>query len=83
MLQAHAVMFTRAQAADYLKSKGIRTSVATLAKLACKGGGPKFRRDGRFVVYHAEHLDEWADRKLSPVVENTSQLPPIRKKKAA
>jgi hypothetical protein len=70
---------SRKEAAQYLKSKhGIRASTATLAKLACIGGGPAFRREGRFPVYEAVDLDEWAEKRLSKKVHSTSELPPLR-----
>ncbi|TIO74958.1 helix-turn-helix domain-containing protein [Mesorhizobium sp.] len=44
-----------AQAAFY-----IGLSQRTLEKMRLKGGGPKFRKHGRYVRYHIDELDEWS-----------------------
>ncbi|RWO94453.1 MAG: DNA-binding protein [Mesorhizobium sp.] len=44
-----------AQAAFY-----IGLSQRTLDKMRLKGGGPKFRKHGRYVRYHIDELDEWS-----------------------
>lgn len=62
-------------AARYLlEVHGVRRAPATLAKLACVGGGPKFRKDGRWPLYSQQALDEWATGHLSPEVASTSEL---------
>jgi len=54
----------RSEAAKYLKDNyGVGTT-GTLAKLACIGGGPSFRKLGRFPLYTKEDLDNWANEKL-------------------
>ena len=45
---------TTQQAADYLGM-----SKSTLEKLRVKGGGPRFIKRGRSVVYLVAHLDAW------------------------
>jgi hypothetical protein len=69
--------YLRRQAAcDYLRNThGVIRTRATLAKLAVIGGGPKFRKDGRFPVYSPAELDNWAAKKLSPLVSSTAELP--------
>ena len=65
----------RAEASSYLLNMhGISRTPATLAKLATIGGGPAFRRAGRFPLYTPENLDMWAASILSPVVHSTSEL---------
>ena len=65
----------RKDAAEYLATNhGIRRSPRTLAKLACVGGGPRFRKAGPSVVYETSALDDWADTLLSPEVGSTSEL---------
>lgn len=66
--------YRRNEAAEYLRQRYGTGSPATLAKLACIGGGPVFRKMGRFPVYRAEDLDAWAQSKLSDPVESTSGL---------
>ncbi|MFC5580981.1 helix-turn-helix domain-containing protein [Rhodanobacter terrae] len=47
---------TNDEAADYL-----RLSPRTLEKQRVLGGGPRFRKFGRRVMYAAADLDAWAD----------------------
>ena len=64
----------RGQAAAYLQERFGAFTAETLAKLACVGGGPKFRRMGRFPYYTRADLDEWARSRMSPPVSSTSEL---------
>jgi hypothetical protein len=64
----------REQAAEYLQERYGAYTPETLAKLACVGGGPKFRRMGRFPYYTPADLDEWAHSRMSPPVSSTSEL---------
>ncbi|ULU23300.1 helix-turn-helix domain-containing protein [Dyella terrae] len=50
--------FTNDEAADYL-----RLSPRTLEKQRVIGGGPKFRKFGRRVMYAVADLDAWADQR--------------------
>lgn len=68
----------RDQAAEYLQSRFGAYTVETLAKLASVGGGPKFRRLGRFPVYTEIDLDNWAISRMSRVVSSTSELSNVR-----
>jgi len=64
----------RSQAVQYLRAvHGIPTTVATLAKLACIGGGPAFQKMGRIVLYPAVELDRWAEARISALRRNTSE----------
>jgi hypothetical protein len=38
------------------------------------GGGPPFRKAGRYPLYHPDDLDVWVDGKLSDLVTSTSAL---------
>jgi len=65
----------RADAARYLReTHGIPCAPATLAKYACIGGGPTFRKAGRFPVYARDDLDTWASTRLSKALRSTSDL---------
>jgi len=55
---AAARYLTNDEAADYL-----RLSPRTLEKMRVIGGGPRFRKFGRRVMYAIADLDEWADRR--------------------
>ena len=63
---------TRGQAAEYCIKQGLPVSPKTLAKYACVGGGPKFRKFGMTrVIYKIEDLDEWIERRLSKTFSST------------
>ena len=64
----------RDRAAEYLHQRYGFGTHETLAKLACVGGGPKFRKLGRFPLYTAEDLDLWAQSRMSRPVQSTSEL---------
>lgn len=63
----------RKAAGEYLKSKFGFGSEKTLAKLACVGGGPEFRKAGTAALYEPEKLDQWAAAKISAPLASTSQ----------
>lgn len=67
------LMSTR-DAAAYLNERGIPYAPATLEKLRCVGGGPRFRKYGPRVRYDRADLDAWADSKISDPVSSTSEL---------
>ncbi|HVA15012.1 MAG TPA: helix-turn-helix domain-containing protein [Stellaceae bacterium] len=46
---------TTAQAAHY-----VSLSRRTLEKMRTTGGGPKYRKHGRYVRYHIDDLDAWS-----------------------
>lgn len=62
----------RNEAAIYLRSHYGYGSVKTLAKLACLGGGPVFRKAGKIVLYRTEELDCWAASRISHPMHSTS-----------
>lgn len=64
----------RWEASRYLRDRhGIELAVATLAKLACLGGGPPFQKAGRVPLYPVDLLDAWATARLGRVVHSTSE----------
>jgi hypothetical protein len=68
----NANFIRRAEAAVYLKSRYGIGSKATLAKLACLGGGPVFRLIGKIPVYQLADLDEWAQSRITAPRRSTS-----------
>jgi hypothetical protein len=68
-------LLRRTEAARYVhETWGYPCSPKTLAKYAVIGGGPRFRKAGRYPLYHPDDLDGWVGEKLSDVVTSTSQL---------
>jgi hypothetical protein len=65
----------RAEAARYIRENhGIPCAPATLAKYACVGGGPAFRKAGKFPIYSRDDLDAWAQQRLGRLVRSTSEF---------
>ena len=65
----------RVEASLYLNGTwGISRTPKTLAKLAVVGGGPAFRKDGRFPLYEIDALDEFAREQLTESVRSTAEL---------
>lgn len=63
----------RADAAHYVRETwGIPCSTKWLAKLAVVGGGPIFRKAGRFPIYLAGDLDGWATSRIGAPRRSTS-----------
>ena len=69
-----AALMDRAQAAEFLTQKGFKTARATLAKLACVGGGPEFCSFGRKPLYHAADLLRWAESRTTKSRRSTSEM---------
>jgi hypothetical protein len=63
----------RRAAAQFLTEQGYKTAPATLARLACVGGGPAFRKFGRKPLYNDEDLLDWAHSRLSAPMRSTSE----------
>lgn len=63
----------RREAARYLtEERGLPTAFTYLQKLATVGGGPEYRRFGKYAVYTQDALDRYADGKLSGPRGSTS-----------
>lgn len=62
----------REKSAAYVRDKGLPCTKATLAKLACVGGGPTFYKFGRNVVYLPFDLRNWITARLSGPKTSTS-----------
>jgi hypothetical protein len=68
----------RRAAAQFLTERGYKTAPTTLARLACVGGGPAFRRFGRKALYDEYDLIEWARSRLSAPMRSTSEPEQLR-----
>ena len=66
---------SRPEASEYLLNEhGIRRKPKTLAKDVVYGTGPRYRKDGRAVVYDVADLDAFAESRLSDPVRSSSEL---------
>lgn len=73
MVQALSKFLRRDEAARYVREKwGQPCSPRWLAKLAVVGGGPIFRKAGRFPLYTTDDLDAWAEARLGKPQRSTS-----------
>lgn len=66
-------LLQRRQSAAELKKVGYPVAPATLASLATRGGGPPYRKYGRYPLYRWGDLVAWAESRLGPVVRSTSE----------
>ena len=67
----------RSDAAAYVTDRyGFPCSRQWLAKLAVIGGGPVFRKAGRYPVYEPSELDRWAEARIGPPQRSTSEVDP-------
>lgn len=65
----------RADAAKYVREKwGMPCSAKWLAKLAVVGGGPIYRKAGRFPLYRPTDLDAWVEDRLDAPRRSTSVM---------
>jgi hypothetical protein len=72
-------LLRRQPTAEALTAAGYQTSPKTLATLATRGGGPRFRKFGRYPVYRWGDALQWAKSRLSPPVTSTSELDAARR----
>jgi hypothetical protein len=67
--------YRRKAAAKFIKEKYQQSvSESLLAKLACKGGGPLFRKIQGDAIYEEEDLDAYALSRIGPKVASTAEL---------
>lgn len=66
-------LLNRRDTAEALTAAGYPTAPATLATLATRGGGPPFRKYGRWPVYRWGDALEWARSRLSAPMRSTSE----------
>ncbi|RHZ98885.1 hypothetical protein D1114_01830 [Cereibacter sphaeroides] len=64
----------RFEASQYLElAHGIILAPASLARLACHGGGPAFQKSGATPLYPVVELDRWAAERLGNLRRSTSE----------
>ena len=66
-------LLTRARAAEELTRAGYPTAKASLSTLACRGGGPLYRRYSKIVLYRWSDLLAWAEARCSPPRRSASE----------
>ena len=70
---------------DHEAAEYVGLSISTLSKRRVFGGGPKYLKLGRRVVYDTRDLDDWLDshRRTSTSDAGNSTLPPGRRPRNA
>ena len=71
-------LLSPSEASAALGEFGVPRTVATLAKLRVKGGGPRFHRFGRAIRYSRVDLESWVQENLSQPLRSTSDISPER-----
>ena len=72
-MQNPPLYLRRDHAAQYVRDRwGAPCSPRWLAKLAVTGGGPVFRKAGRFPIYLESDLDTWALSRIGEPRRSTS-----------
>jgi hypothetical protein len=69
----HPQYLRRKEAASYLLAKYSFGAERTLAKGVVTGDTPAYHKAGRIVLYTREALDAWAQRKISPELQSSSE----------
>lgn len=65
----------RIDAARYVRERwGAPCSAKWLAKLAVVGGGPQFRKIGRYPMYTRADLDAWIEGRISAPRRSTTLI---------
>ena len=72
MVHDYERRLSRKEAAKFLTDLGYWTARATLAKLACIGGGPPFESFGRHALYREADLLAWAQGRTTGPRRSTS-----------
>lgn len=64
--------FPRREAAQLLQSYGLRTTAASLATMATRGGGPPYFKIGKLCMYRMSDLEEWVSQRCTGLLDSTS-----------
>jgi hypothetical protein len=68
----------RSEVPAYIAGKfNMPMAYTTLAKLACVGGGPAFRKFGSIVLYDPADIDTWVESKLTRTITRAVDAKPL------
>jgi hypothetical protein len=65
-------LLRRRKTAEALTTAGFPITAATLATMACRGGGPRYRLFGRVPLYNWSDALAWAEARLTAPRNSTS-----------
>lgn len=64
--------YNREEAARFLRANGLRTTAASLATMATRGGGPPYFKIGKHCFYWQLDLEIWMEQRCSDLLDSTS-----------
>lgn len=64
--------YSREEAARFLRANGLRTTAASLATMATRGGGPPYFKIGKHCFYWQIDLEMWVEQRCSGPLDSTS-----------
>ncbi|HEY0960130.1 MAG TPA: hypothetical protein VGE05_12795 [Novosphingobium sp.] len=64
--------YNRDEAARFLRANGLRTTAASLATMATRGGGPPFFKIGKHCFYWQIDLEMWVEQRSTGLLDSTS-----------
>lgn len=64
--------YTRKEAARFLRANGLRTTAASLATMATRGGGPPYCKVGKYCFYWQIDLERWVAQRCTGLLDSTS-----------
>lgn len=64
--------YSREEAARFLRANGLRTTAASLATMATRGGGPPYFKIGKHCFYWQIDLEMWVAQRCSGLLDSTS-----------
>jgi hypothetical protein len=64
--------YSREEAARFLRANGLRTTAASLATMATRGGGPPYFKIGKHCFYWQIDLEIWVEQRCSFLLDSTS-----------
>ena len=71
-------LLRRSEAARSLTAAGYPISLATLATMASRGGGPRFKRFGKTPLYRWGDLVQWAEERTTPFAHSVAECEAAR-----
>ena len=72
-------LLRREPAAEALTEAGFKTAPKTLATLASRGGGPRYRKYAKYPLYRWGDLLDRARSRLGPPIRSTSEIDVLRR----
>ena len=74
--RAHRPAIPGLAEAGFLTNESVFALTELPARLAVIGGGPVFRKAGRYPLYEPSELDRWAEARIGPPQRSTSEVDP-------